>query len=378
MIPVCEPLLIGNEKKYIAEALDSGWISSSGKFLDLFENEFSKYCGCLYGIATTSGTTALHLMLTAAGIKEGDEVIVPDFAMVSVAAAVRYVGAIPRFVDIEADTWNMDPQKIEPHISPKTKALIVVHTYGHPVDIAPIQEIARRHQIILLEDAAEAHGATYQQKRVGGFGLAAAFSFYANKIITTGEGGMVVTNDPDIAAACRYYRNLCFNPKGVRDYWHQDLGFNYRMTNVAAALGCAQLEKISEYILRRRNNAAAYRRCLSGAPGLTLAVEKDYAQNVYWMFGLLVDPHKCKVNRDQLMVLLQEQGIETRPFFKPNHLQPFLRSLHPGDIYNDINNTDFPNTLLASENGLYLPSGSGLTPESIQFVSQKIIELTGN
>jgi perosamine synthetase len=369
MIPVCEPLFLGNEYKYVDEALKSGWISSSGKFLDLFEEQFSSYCGCQYGIATTSGTTALHLMLIAVGIHEGDEVIVSDFSMVAVPAAVRYVGATPRFVDIEADTWNIDPQQIEKHISPKTKAILVVHTYGHPVDIEPILAIANRHKLILLEDAAEAHGATVRQKRVGSFGAAAAFSFYANKIITTGEGGMVVTSDPEIAASCRYYKNLCFNPR-TRDYWHKDLGFNYRMTNVQAALGLAQLEKIDEYIERRRAHAHRYRRYLNGIQGLTLPTEKNGTQNVYWMFGLLIDPQICKINRDTLMDLLKEKNIETRPFFKPNHLQPFLQPVSKGD------SNDFPSTLLASERGLYLPSGSGLSEESIQTVSEQIIKLT--
>jgi perosamine synthetase len=369
MIPVCEPLFLGNEKKYVEEALNSGWISSAGPFLGRFEKKFSEYCGRRYGIATTSGTTALHLMLQAAGIGEGDEVIIPDFAMISVAAAVRYVRAIPRLGDIESDTWNIDPQKIEAQISGETKAILVVHTYGHPVDMGPVQEIAKKHSLILLEDAAEAHGATYRGKRVGSFGQASAFSFYANKIITTGEGGMVVTDDPEIAERCRYYRNLCFNRR-ERNYWHEDLGFNYRMTNVQAALGLAQLENIDEYIARRRENAALYRKNLAGIPGLTLAVEKDYAQNVYWMFGLLIDSQTCQVNRDQLMEKLKSHGIETRPFFKPNHLQPFLQPLH------HYANSEFPFSNRASEGGLYLPSGSGLSAESIEFVSQQVIAAT--
>jgi len=266
MIPVCVPSLKGNEKKYVNDCLSTNWISSAGKYVELFEQKFSRYCDTRHGIATTNGTTALHLAMAACGIGPGDEVIMPTFTIASPAFAALYGGAKPVFVDAQPDTWNIDPDQIEARITRKTKAIVPVHIYGHPCDMAPIMRIARKHKLLVIEDAAEAHGATYKGKKVGSFGHAACFSFYGNKIITCGEGGMVVTNDARIARRCRSLKDLSFQKK--RRFWHEDLGFNYRMTNIQAAIGLAQLEKITAYIKSRRDNARLYNSYLDQIPGI--------------------------------------------------------------------------------------------------------------
>jgi len=291
-IPVCEPLYLGNERKYVLDAVGSRWISSSGDYIKRFEECFSNYCGMKYGIAVTSGTAALHLALKALGIKKGDEVIIPDFTMVAVLFTVLYCGAKPVFIDAEPDTWNIDVKKIEEKITKKTKAIIVVHTYGHPVDMEPVIRFARKYDLYIIEDVAEAHGARYKKRRCGSIGHISCFSFYANKIITTGEGGMVLTSRRELAEKCRYYKNLCFPLGKKRDYIHNDIGFNYRMTNVQGALGLAQLENIDKFIERRRKNAGLYSRLLRDIPGIQLPVEKKYAKNVYWMYGIIIEPEK--------------------------------------------------------------------------------------
>ena len=255
MIPVCTPLLNGNEKKYVNDCLKTKWISSGAKYVQRFEDQFSRYCGKKYGIATTNGTTALHLALVAAGIGFGDEVIMPTFTIASPAFAALYCGAKPVFVDIEPDTWNIDPKAIEERITKKTKAIIPVHIYGHPCDMTDIMRIARKYNLIVIEDAAEAHGAEYKGKRIGSLGRLSCFSFYGNKVITCGEGGMIVTSDKKIADRCRRLKNLGFLKE--KRYWHEELGFNYRMTNIQAALGLAQFEQIERYIKMRRTLGGA-------------------------------------------------------------------------------------------------------------------------
>jgi len=368
-IPVCEPYFCGNEKKYLKECIDSGWISSSGKFIERFEKKFAKYCGVRYGITTTSGTTALHLALLAAGIKKGDEVIIPDFTMVSTLFAVLYCQARPVFVDVKEETGNIDISKIEEKITKKTKAIIPVHIYGHPVDIDPILRLAKKYNLCVVEDAAEAHGAEYKGKKCGGLGHLACFSFYANKIITCGEGGMVVTNNKKLASRCRYFKNLCFPLSGKRSYIHKNLGYNYRMTNVQAAIGLAQLEKIKELVRRRRKNAELYNKFLKNVPGLKLPVEKPYAKNVYWMYGIVVDPKKFGRTRNRLAKILKGKGIDSRNFFQPMHKQPVLTKM---GIF-DKNN--YPTTEKLAKNGLYLPSGSGLTEKEIFYICKTIKRL---
>src|SRR4030042_4610115 len=272
-IPVCETSLLGNEKKYLSDAIETGWISSAGKYSPAFEEKFAAYCDAKYGIAVCNGTSALHLALVALGIKDDDEVIVPNFTMIASAVSVCYAGAKPVFVDAEPHTWNIDPAGIEEMITRKTKAIMPVHIYGHPCDMEPIWEIAKRYDLKVIEDAAEAHGAEYRGQKSGSLGNIAAFSFFANKNITTGEGGMVVTNDDELAGKCRYYKNLCFPLQGGRSYIHGDIGFNYRISNLHAAIGLAQVEKADEYRAMRTRNAHIYHEYLHDVPGITLQPE---------------------------------------------------------------------------------------------------------
>lgn len=368
MIPVCTPLLGKNEKKYVLDCVATSWISSSGRYIEAFEDKFSQYCGTKYGIATTSGTTALHLAFVAIGIEKGDEVIMPSFTIASTAFAVMYCGAKPVFVDSQPDTWNMDPDKIRAKITKRTKAILPVHIYGHPCDMSAIMKIASRYNLCVIEDAAESHGAEYKGKKVGGIGHIGCFSFYGNKIITCGEGGMVVTNDRKIVDRCRGLRNMAFIEK--KRFWHQEVGFNYRMTNMQAALGLAQFERIEELISRRRRNAALYSALLSGVKGLTLSVERPDVRNVYWMYGILVGKD-FGVSRNDLMKRLEQKGVETRTFFIPLHNQPFLKKSRLASKQR------FPVAEDIARRGLYLPSGSGLKKKEIEYVCDCIKKIKG-
>jgi len=367
MIPVCVPLIGGRELEYVKECIDTNWISSKGRFVEEFERSFAEYCGCEYGISTTNGTTALHLALATAGIDEKDEVIIPTFTIISTALAVLYCGAKPVLVDSDPVTLNIDPSMIEARITDKTAAILPVHMYGHPCDMDPIMQIAEDHDIFVIEDAAEVHGAEYHGKRCGGIGDIGCFSFYANKIITTGEGGMVITNDEGVAENAKKLRNLDF-PEGSRTYLHERIGFNYRMTNIQAALGLAQLERIDDYIEMRRRNAFQYSKYLNKIKGIQLPVELSGVKNVYWMYALrILDDFGC--SRDQLMSELAKHGIETRPFFVPMHRQPVLRKLGL------TGEERFPVADLISHQGLYLPSGSGLRDDEIAYICDKIIDV---
>ena len=359
MIPVCMPLLKGNERKYVDDCLKTNWISSSGKYVRLFEEEFSQYCGKKFGIATTSGTTALHLALASAGIGPGDEVIMPTFTIASPAFAILYCGAKPVFVDSQPDTWNIDPQAIEKKITKKTKAIIPVHIYGHPCDMTAIMSIARKYKLLVIEDAAEAHGAEYKGKKAGGIGHVSCFSFYGNKIVTCGEGGMVVTSDEKIAERCRNLKNLSFLKE--KRFWHKELGFNYRMTNIQAAIGLAQFEQIDQYVKMRRRNAAIYNSLLKNVPGITLPVERRDAKNVYWMYSILIDK-KFGMGRRKFMEELKAKGIEARIFFIPLHDQPIFKKMRCAS------KKRYPVAEDIARRGLYLPSGSGLKKKEIEYV----------
>lgn len=365
-VPVCEPCLLGNEAQYVAEAVASGWLSGAGPFINRFEEGFSAYCGVKHGVSCSNGTTALHLALRSLGIEEGDEVIIPDFTMIAVLYSVLYCGATPVFVDAETDTWNINPELLKEKITSRTKAIIAVHTYGHPVDFDPLLKIAREYGIPVVEDAAEVHGAEYHGRKCGSLGDISCFSFFGNKIITTGEGGMVLTNDAALADKCRYYRNLCFPMKGPRDYVHDDLGYNYRLTNIQAALGVAQLENIEEFVSRRRRNAEFYLSALREVPGIQLPVQKSYARNVYWMFGIVVNRDKFGMTRDELMDALKKENIDSRYFFKPMHNQKVL------DKFGLNAKGTYPVSKALSENGFYLPSGSGLTDAERERVCKAI------
>jgi perosamine synthetase len=368
MIRVCEPLLDGKEEQYVVDCLKTNWISSQGKYIGQFEQEFARYCGMRYGVSTTSGTTALHLALVSLGIGRGDEVIVPAFTMVASVFAILYTGAKPVLVDCEPETWNMDVTQIEEKVTANTRAIMPVHIYGHPCDMDPILEIARKHRLYVIEDAAEAHGAEYKGKKVGGIGDIGCFSFYANKIITTGEGGMLITNKEEIAERARRLEDQAYFPG--RRFLHSELGFNYRMTNIQAAIGLAQLERIEELVERRRRNARLYNELLKEVNGIRLPSQKSWAKNVYWMYCILVED-EFGTSRDELQMKLNQQGIETRPFFVPMHQQPCFRNLglFKGESY--------PVSEEISAKGMYLPSGPGLKREDIEQVCAALKNIGG-
>lgn len=366
MISVCTPYLEGNEKKYLLDCVESSWISSAGKYIKEFEEKFSGYCGCQYGSTVTNGTTALHLAVAALGLGQGDEIIMPSFTIASTAFAALYCGAKPVFVDSEKDTWNIDPTQIEKKITKRTKAIMPVHTYGHPCDMDAIMKMARKHKLWVIEDAAEAHGAEYKGQKTGSFGDIACFSFYGNKIVTCGEGGMIVTNNKKLKEKCDYLRNLAFLKE--KRYWHLDVGFNFRMTNMQAAIGLAQFERIDQLIDMRRNNARRYNEYLRDVPGIIFPVERKNCKNVYWMYSILVGK-EFGLSREVLMQKLHEKGIETRTFFLPLHNQPVFRKLkiaQKGDfkVANDI-----------AKRGFYLPSGGGLKTEEIRYICETIKEI---
>lgn len=368
MIPVCEPLLSGNELKYVTDAVASGWISSSGSYVSKFEQEFASYCGVRHGVAVCNGTVAIHLALVALGIGKGDEVIIPSFTMIATAFAVCYTGAMPVFVDADKGTWNINVDELEKKITKRTKAIIPVHIFGNPCDMERISALAEKHSLYLVEDAAEAHGAEFKGKKIGSFSDIACFSFFANKNITTGEGGMVVTDSDDYDANCRYFKNMCFPLNGARTYLHQDIGFNYRMSNIHAAIGLAQTEKADAYREMRIRNAVLYKDLLRDCPGITFQEDTPDSLNVHWMNAIIVNPKAYGHTKKELIEWLKENGVETRLLFTGMARQESLRD-YGCDCSGEYQVTDW-----LSENGLYLPSASGLTREDIEYVCGKIKE----
>jgi perosamine synthetase len=360
MIPIAEPSLGKEELKNITEVVKSGWISSKGKFISEFEKKFAEYCGCKHGTAASSGTAALHLALKALGIKKGDEVIVPTMTFIATANAVAYCGAKPVFVDSHPDYWCIDPEKIEEKITKNTKAIIPVHLYGHPCDMGAIVDIAKDRDLYIVEDAAEAHGAEYKGRKVGSFGDISCFSFFANKIITTGEGGMCLTDYDELDQRMRVLRDHGMNPN--KKYWHDVVGFNYRMTNLQAAIGVAQLGKIEKIIDIKRGNANLYNSLLKGVNGITLPGEEKWARNVYWMYSILVED-EYGISRDDLMKKLEDKGIESRPLFYPIHTMPPYK--HTGN---------FPIAEALSKKGVSLPSSAKLKREEIEKICKCIVQ----
>jgi len=361
LIPVAEPWIGEKELQYVTDCVKSGWISSLGDYVIAFEERFARYCGMEYGISCANGTVALHLALVALGIGGGDEVICPTLTFIATANAISYTGAKPVFVDSEPYTWNIDPERIEEKMTKNTKAIIPVHLYGHPCDMDRILEIARANGLYVIEDAAEAHGAKYKGKMVGSMGDIACFSFYGNKIITTGEGGMLLTNDEDIFERAKLLRDHAMST--TKRYWHEFIGFNYRFTNVQAAIGLAQLERIDEIIKIKRKNAKLYNSLLKDVEGLTLPPEMDWAENVFWMYSVLIEDD-FPVVRDELADSLRERGIDTRPFFCPIHVQP---------AYSEYNSERFPVAEELARKGINLPSGTTLMREDIQNVVSGIL-----
>ena len=364
IIPVCEPRLDGNEEKYLLEAVRTNWISSAGAFITSFEKMFADKVGAKHGVACVNGTVALHLALAAMGVGPGDEVIVPTFTMIASANAVTYTGAKIVLIDSEPETFNLDVKQLESKITERTKALMPMHTYGHPCDMDAILKIADKHNLFVLSDAAECHGAQYKGQPLGGMGDAATYSFYANKIITTGEGGMVTTNNAELAHIARNMRDHAFSHE--RHFWHKFIAFNYRMTNMQAAIGLAQTERFDFLVDCRRKNAEMYNELLGAVPGLTLPKEMPWAKNVFWMYGLLVQP-EFGMSRDDLRERLAKRGIETRTFFIPIHLQPVY--------YQEHGHQSFPVSERLCERGLYLPSASTLTQNDIEFITNAVKEI---
>jgi perosamine synthetase len=362
-IPVAAPSFGGNEKAYVMDCLESTWISSTGKYIEQFEAAFARFCGTKHAISCCNGTVALHLALMALGVGPGDEVIVPTLTFVSTANAVTYCGARPVFVDSEPRTWNLDPESVEEKITPRTKGIIVVHLFGHPADMNPIVAIAQRRGLFVVEDAAQSHGAEYEGRKVGSIGDVAAFSFYGNKIITTGEGGMVVTHDDALAGKARQFKGYGMEPG--RHYWYPVIGYNYRMTNLAAAIGVAQLERVEWHLERRREVASWYRDCLQGIDSVAWQITTEWAKHVWWMFTVLLND-AWSARRDDIMARLLERGIETRPVGYPIHtLPPYLDPSMKGC---------FPVAERIAAGGINLPTWAGLTRDDVRYVCDNLLE----
>lgn len=383
IIPVAAPVFAGNEKRYVLDCIESSWISSAGKYVEKFEHEFADFCKVRHAVSCSSGTAALHVALLALGIGPGDEVIVPTLTFVATANAVTYCGARPRFVDIEADTWTIDPALVEAKITARTKAILPVHLYGYVANMDAIREIARRHNLFVVEDAAEAHGAEFRGQRVGSLGDAAAFSFYGNKIISSGEGGMVVTDSDEIA---RYAAQLRGQGMDLNQrYWFPVVGYNYRMPNLTAAVGLAQLERIDWHLNRRREVASWYRETLSEVAGISWQAPKDGCENnsgcgssgcgnsgcgnVDWLFTITLD-QSIQTGRDEVMAKLAERGVETRPVFYPMHVLPPYREAAQED-------GPFPVAERIAQTGLSLPTWAGLNGEDVDYVCDALRESIG-
>lgn len=362
-IAIANPVFNGNERRYINNCIDTGWISSIGSYITKFESKFSRFLGSKFAASCSNGTVALHLPLLALGVKPGDEVIVPTLTYIATANAVAYCGAKPIFVDSEPRTWNIDPSKIEAKINKKTKGIIVVHLYGHPVDMDPVMKLAKKYNLFVIEDAAEAHGAEYKNKRVGSIGDAGVFSFFGNKIITAGEGGMVVTNNKKIDEKIRLYKGQGQDPK--RRYWFIVTGYNYRMTNIQAAVGLAQLEKINWHMKMRRKIASLYDRYLKELSGyVDLPIEENWAKHSYWMYSILLKDN-LKISRDNFMNLMAKKGIETRPVFYPMHVMP--------PFYAE--KESFPVAEKISSRGINIPTHALLTKNDIKYISRVIKDI---
>jgi len=366
-IPVCTPNLDGNERKYVLDCIETNWVSSLGSYLPRFETTFSGLCGAEHGVACSSGTASIHLALEALNIGPGDEVIIPSFTLIVSANMVCLTGATPVLADVRLDTWCIDPAKIEEKITPRTKAIMVVHMYGQPCDMDAILAIANRHNLSVIEDAAQAHGATYKGQVVGGIGDVGVFSFYGNKILTTGEGGMLVTNNERIAERARLLCNQAFEKER---FVHNHVGFNYRMTNVQAAIGLAQCEKLAEKLARKREIASNYFALLGDHPDIQLPVAGNDCEPVFWMFGVLLK-ESFGQSMPEVREKLAAKGIETRAFFVPMHRQP---------VYQDSNGRwpnlcgEYPVSDVLGERGFYLPSGLDVTRDDQEWIVACLLE----
>jgi perosamine synthetase len=353
-IPIAEPSLGEREVELVTDAIRSGWVSSIGAYVTAFEEELASRCGVAYAVATSNGTTALHLALAVAGIGPGDEVILPSLTFVASAAAAQYLGATPVLADSDPAHWCIDPEDVARRVTPKTRALMPVDLYGHPADMDALGEIAAEHDLVIVEDAAEALGATYHGRPAGSLGTLGVLSFYGNKLITTGEGGAVLTDDLALAERARFLRDQAMDPD--RRYWHGELGFNYRITNLQAALGVAQLERLDELLARKRAVAAAYQAGLADVPGVSVQEEAEWASSSWWMTTVRVDGSNG-IDRDELATRLRAAGVDTRPAFVPLHLLPHLRQAGSLPVAEAVGNE-----------GLSLPSGTTLSDAEVEYV----------
>jgi perosamine synthetase len=367
VIPVWEPVLDGNEARYVRDCLETNWISSLGRYITRFEESFAAWNDMPHGVAMSSCTAALHASLVALGIGHGDEVIIPDFTLIVSANTVIQAGARPVLVDVDEKTWCLDAQRVEAAVTPRTKAIMAVHMYGHPCDMPALGDIAKRRGLALLEDCAEAHGAEIAGRKVGTFGAASCFSFYGNKILTTGEGGMVLTRDAALAGKLRLLRDQAFEPPR---FVHREIGFNYRLTNVQAAIGLAQTEKADEKVARKREIARWYLELFSGCPDVALPIEAQGARSVYWMFGVKLSDRFAQ-GRDAVMGELHARGVETRAFFCPMHRQPVFERADPR-FPNRTGRWPVSDDLW--KRGLYLPSGLNLTRAQAEEVAGKLLD----
>jgi perosamine synthetase len=375
VIPVNEPLLGHLESTYVRECLETGWISSSGKFIEEFERGWAAYCGRQYGIAVSNGTAALQVAVNSLHLAPGDEVIMPTSTIISCALSVIYASAVPVLVDSDPRTWCMDVSQVESRITPRTRAIMPVHIYGHPVDMDPLLKIAETHGIAIIEDAAEAHGAEYltnratthsSWRRCGSFGALSCFSFYANKLITTGEGGMILTDDARLAEEARSLRNLCFQSR--RRFYHEELGFNFRLTNLQAAIGLAQLQRVDEIVAKKQWMGREYSRRLKDIRCLQLPAQETWARSSYWMYGVVLE-ETAGMDAAQFAEKLKQRGVETRPFFLGMHEQPVF---HKRSLFIDER---YPVAELIARQGLYLPSGVALTEEQLTRVCETVREV---
>ena len=363
-VPVNEPYLFGNEKKYLLKCLKDGFVSSSGRFVKKFEEKFAKRVNRKFAISVSNGTAALQLAFEALNLKKNDEVILPSFTIISCILPVIRCGAKPILIDSDPITWNMDVNKLEEKITSRTKAIIAPHIYGLPIDMDSLLKITRKYKLKVIEDSAEVLGLKYKGKECGSFGDVSTFSFYANKHITTGEGGMIVTNDKKIAKKCRSLRNLSFNNK--RRFLHHELGWNYRFTNIQSAVGLAQLEKLNRFVIKKRNIGKIYNKGLSKIKIFNIPLEKkEYAKNIYWVYGLVLKK-KSPIKLETLMKELRKEGVETRNFFWPLHEQPVLKKM---GFFKKIK---LPVAEHISRNGLYLPSGLSISASQQKYVINKI------
>ena len=363
IINVSEPKLSNKTKEYVLDCIQTEWISSSGSYLETFEKKWAKYCNKKYAVSVTSGTAALIVALKSLNLKSGDEVIMPSFTIISCALAVIEAGGKPVLVDCDLDTWCIQPNEIKKKISKRTKAILIVHMFGHPVNIDEIKKIIKNKKIVIIEDAAESHGSKFKKEVVGSFGKISCFSFYVNKLITTGEGGMALTNDKSLYNKMKNLRNLAFNK--TRRFSHNEIGYNYRMTNIQAAIGLSQLEKITEHIKIKRQNTFLYNKILTSYDlPISLPTEKDWAKSTFWMYGIVLK--NKKMTAKILSRKLFDNKIETRPLFLGMHEQPIFKKM------NLFNSDSYPNTEYLSKYGLYLPSGLRLNKPKIELICKTL------